>query len=59
VIIATPIYLVRWKNSSGAVLLQLGAAAPEGVVKLKSGSREIFKYLKKIYISYITDPLKN
>jgi hypothetical protein len=30
-----------------AVLLKLGAAAPQGAMKLKSGSREIFKYLKK------------
>jgi hypothetical protein len=32
------------------MLLKLGAAAPEGVVKLESGSHEIFKYLKKSII---------
>jgi hypothetical protein len=35
-----------------AVILKLGAAAPQGAVKLKSGSRKIFKYLKKTILHY-------
>jgi hypothetical protein len=36
---------------------KLGAAAPGGAVKLKSGRREVFKYLKKLF-TLLTDPQK-
>jgi hypothetical protein len=38
------------------MLLKLGAAVPQGAVKLNSGSSDIFKYQKKNV--YIIDPLK-
>jgi hypothetical protein len=46
------------------VLLKLVAVAPQGAVKLKSGSCKILKYIKKyiciyIFFFYIIDPLKN
>jgi hypothetical protein len=50
------IYFDFFRCECSSMFLKVGAAAPQGDVKLKSGSREIFKYLKKK--NYIADPLK-
>jgi hypothetical protein len=49
---------VIFLSLSTPVLLKPAASAPQGAVKLKSGSREILKYLHEKIIFYIFDPLK-
>jgi hypothetical protein len=49
--------VVSWLSNVNQRISNWGPRHPQGALKLKSGSREILKYLKNKYF-YVIDPLK-